>query len=328
MPALIAAAAAWIAVMEEPHRRFTVWPETSCGRPASSATWRAMLKPCSRVCCTQPQITSSISLGFTAGLRLSKAFTSSAERFSARTLRNTPPLERPIGVRTASTITTSVIAVLRKPLLGVVSLALGGHFLHASGRLVELAETGVLARALLDQVLEADEVGVLERTAQMRREADAQDQAHVGLVGGLHDLFLETARGLDHHGDHQAVDDFLLAEIPLALGLHRGDQPVAVFGHDLLRFALGIGLVLVETDAVFLAVALVLVHHVQRGLEVLAHAVRITLGEHVADVMAGVDAHHVLQIGRAHGPAEAFRDLVDLDEIGAVAQQRRPAAEI
>ena len=36
----------------------------------------------------------------------------SAERFSARTFRNMPPFERPIGVRTASTTTTSFMASL------------------------------------------------------------------------------------------------------------------------------------------------------------------------------------------------------------------------
>src|SRR3546814_20039572 len=33
------------------------WPDTACGRPASSAALRALLKPCPRVCITPPQIT-------------------------------------------------------------------------------------------------------------------------------------------------------------------------------------------------------------------------------------------------------------------------------
>ena len=106
-PVMICAAAACSACMDEPHSRFTVWPATWCGRPASSSALRPMFMPCSSVWFTQPQITSSTSFMSAAGLRLNSALISSADSTSARTLRNMPPFERPMAVRTPSMMTTS-----------------------------------------------------------------------------------------------------------------------------------------------------------------------------------------------------------------------------
>ena len=94
--------------MEEPQSRLTVCAATVRGIPASIAALRAIFMPCSSVWLTQPQITSSVSAIFQAGLRTISAFINSAESFSARTWRYMPFLERPIGVRTASTITASL----------------------------------------------------------------------------------------------------------------------------------------------------------------------------------------------------------------------------
>ncbi len=67
---------------------------------------RAIFRPCSRVWLTQPQITSSTSL-VSNWLRATKARTNSADKLSARTLRNIPFLVLPIAERTPSTMTTS-----------------------------------------------------------------------------------------------------------------------------------------------------------------------------------------------------------------------------
>src|SRR5512143_3544851 len=99
--------------MDEPQRRFTVCALTSFGIGVRSWANRATLNACSSVCWTQPQTISSISAGFTRGLRRSRALMTSADRVSARTLRKAPPLERPMGVRTASTTTASFMASLR-----------------------------------------------------------------------------------------------------------------------------------------------------------------------------------------------------------------------
>ena len=104
---MIAWAALCRACMEEPHRRLTVCAALVRGRPASMEMLRAMFIACSLVWFTQPQITSSVSSMFQLGLRSISAWISSADSFSARTLRNWPLRVLPIGVRTASTMTTS-----------------------------------------------------------------------------------------------------------------------------------------------------------------------------------------------------------------------------
>ena len=140
---MIDLAAACSAVMDEPQRRFTVCALTSLGMGVSSCAKRATLKACSSVCCTQPQMMSSISAGTTSGLRRRSALMTSAERFSARTLRNMPPFERPIGVRTASTTTTSFMASL--PVEAPAGPGQSGELLR--GR-VEGAQALVLLRGL------------------------------------------------------------------------------------------------------------------------------------------------------------------------------------
>jgi hypothetical protein len=45
-------------------------------------------------------------------------------------------------------------------------------------------------------------------------------------------------------------------------------------------------------------------------------------------VHAGVDADHVEQVSRAHGPAELFHDLVDGLEVGTVTHQHVETAEV
>ncbi len=108
LPVMIACAAVCSALMEEPHRRLTVCAALVCGIGVISDAMRAMFQPCSRVWFTQPQITSSTSAGSIFGLRASTPVIRLADRVSARTLRYMPPLERPIGVRPKSTITTSL----------------------------------------------------------------------------------------------------------------------------------------------------------------------------------------------------------------------------
>ena len=111
-PLIIPLVASCNACIEEPHKRLTVTAPVVRGIWVSNWALRAMLKPCSLVCCTQPQIMSSISAGSTPGLRSSNAVISAADIVSARTFLNTPAFERPIGVRTQSITTTSFIISL------------------------------------------------------------------------------------------------------------------------------------------------------------------------------------------------------------------------
>src|SRR5690606_13792444 len=97
---------------------------------------------------------------------------------------------------------------------------------------------------------------------------------------------------------------------------------------DLLLLAALVGLVGVETLAVLLTQTIGLVHDIHRGAGVVFHAIRETFSHHVTTVVASVHADHVHQVGRAHGPAEFFHDLVDTDEIGTVVDQASEAAEV
>ena len=75
--------------------------------PTSTATTRAMLKPCSPAGEPHPIITSSISVGASCGTCPSTAFTIEAVRSSGRTSTSDPLNARPIGLRAVATITAS-----------------------------------------------------------------------------------------------------------------------------------------------------------------------------------------------------------------------------
>src|SRR5512139_554882 len=119
-------------------------------------------------------MTSSISAGFTFGFRSRSAWMTAAERVSARTFRNMPPLERPIGVRTASTTTASLIGSLS----GVEGLPLPGEIEQLGGRFVELAEGRVLPGGG-GEGRGADRVGPAEDASPERREAEAVEESEV-----------------------------------------------------------------------------------------------------------------------------------------------------
>src|SRR6266581_1404315 len=144
-PALIARAAALTAPRPEEQSRLNVTPATETGRPASSAAIRATLRLSSPAWFAQPRYTSSTSAGSTPARRTTSR-TTSAARSSGRTSFNAPRW-RPIGVRTASTITASGIGLdLRGMVPSIASghldfgirsaarLIRGGCFTHPTGR--------------------------------------------------------------------------------------------------------------------------------------------------------------------------------------------------
>ena len=90
-PDWMARAAMPTASMPDPHRRLTVVPGTSTGRPASSAAMRATLRLSSPAWLAQPRITSSSRAQSTAGLRSIRARIGTAARSSARTDASAPP---------------------------------------------------------------------------------------------------------------------------------------------------------------------------------------------------------------------------------------------
>src|SRR5579885_1473659 len=70
--------------------------------------------------------------------------------------------------------------------------AVPGQLLQALGRLVAPAQGGV-TRQLLDDRPGADRIRPAQDPAAERREADAQDQAHVDVARLAHDALLEDA---------------------------------------------------------------------------------------------------------------------------------------
>src|SRR5207249_1191937 len=105
--ALIARAAALIAASPEAQRRLNVTPATETGSPARRAAIRATFRLSSPAWFAQPRYTSSTIAGSRPARRTTSP-TTSAARSSGRTSFRLPTC-RPIGVRTAPTMTASVI---------------------------------------------------------------------------------------------------------------------------------------------------------------------------------------------------------------------------
>ena len=106
-PARMARKAVFTAVKPEAHSRLNVTAGTVCGKPASKVAMRATLRLSSPAWLAQPRYTSSTAAA--SILFLSRMlFSTRAARSSGLTLARPPP-SAPIGVRTASTITTSFI---------------------------------------------------------------------------------------------------------------------------------------------------------------------------------------------------------------------------
>ncbi len=112
-------AASLIACRLDPQLRLIVTPPASTGKPATRLAILATSKPCSPCCWTQPHRTSSIAFGSIL-VRSIRAVITRAERSSDRTLRKYPlsAEARPIGVRTASTITARLMIYPRTLGLG------------------------------------------------------------------------------------------------------------------------------------------------------------------------------------------------------------------
>lgn len=83
---------------------FTVWAGTSCGNPAFIAAWRAGFCP-RPACSTLPMITSSTCSGATPARSKAARMTAAPSSVAETELR--APLNVPIGVRTALTMTAS-----------------------------------------------------------------------------------------------------------------------------------------------------------------------------------------------------------------------------
>ena len=106
-PAQTAAAALKFVCIDEPHWRSTVVPQTVSGQPATIGAIRPMFQPCSPICVTQPICTSSTSAG-SRSWRATRPFSTCAASSSPR-VPASDPFRLPIGLRTASTISASLL---------------------------------------------------------------------------------------------------------------------------------------------------------------------------------------------------------------------------
>src|SRR6267142_986779 len=111
-PLRIARAAVATASMLEPHRRFTVVPGTSFGKPDSRSAMRATFRLSSPDWFAQPKTTSSTAPQSTLAFLFIKALIGIAARSSARMAASVPPY-RPIGVRMASQMYAVSMGILR-----------------------------------------------------------------------------------------------------------------------------------------------------------------------------------------------------------------------
>ena len=115
-PTMMRSAAIAIACSPDEQKRLMVSADTSTGSPARNDAMRATFMPCSPSGIAQPRMTSSISFGSNWGTRSSAPLIATAANSSGRVARSVPLNARPTGVRTADTITTSLI--IQSPVLG------------------------------------------------------------------------------------------------------------------------------------------------------------------------------------------------------------------
>ncbi len=104
-PEITVAAANATACWLDPHARLTVVAGTDTGQPAAKTAVRATIPACSPTWLTQPHTTSSTVAG-SRPVRSVRAVSTWADRSTGWISDSAPP-RRPMGVRTASTITAS-----------------------------------------------------------------------------------------------------------------------------------------------------------------------------------------------------------------------------
>src|SRR5690349_12369975 len=110
-PVLMRSAAIAIDCKPDEQKRLIVIALVSTGKPARIAAARATFMPCSASGIAQPMITSSISEASRPGTRASDSLITAAPISSGRVVRNVPFGALPTAVRTADTITASLILI-------------------------------------------------------------------------------------------------------------------------------------------------------------------------------------------------------------------------
>ena len=110
-PAMMRSEARAMACRPEEQNRLIVIAAQVTGRPARRDATRATLFPCSASGIAQPRITSSISLGLSAGARRRTSLITAAAVSSGRVSRSVPRGALPTAVRAMETMTASFIVL-------------------------------------------------------------------------------------------------------------------------------------------------------------------------------------------------------------------------
>src|SRR6185295_10924426 len=172
----------------EEQKRLTVMPGTVFGQPARIAIWRAMFQPVAPSGLAQPMITSSTSSA-SSFARSSAACTTWPPIFAPCVMLRAPRQLLHNGVRAVETITASVIEPPR-----------GLRKFDEQGRRLPLRALIAFLKLLdgMQNLVQADRVGVEHRPAAVGREAVAGEVDHVDVGGAQGDALLKDVGAFVH----------------------------------------------------------------------------------------------------------------------------------
>src|ERR1700730_933173 len=139
-------------------------------------------------------------------------------------------------------------------LCGIENFAGGGHGAQALARAVDWAKARPVVAAI-DDGFEPQVIRVFERAAEIARQAEAENEAHVHLPRRSGDAILDTTRRLEDQRQHHSRGNLLLANAGLAIGLPGREQAHRLRVDVLARAAFRIVLVFIKAMAILLAKA-------------------------------------------------------------------------
>src|SRR6218665_2919622 len=264
-------------------KRLIVMPLADTGSPARSAIWRAMLLPVAPSGVAQHINTSSTSAP-SMPARSTAAFTACPPSVAPWVMLKAPFQLLASGVRAVETITAEVMVSSSGMRAGAVmgSTAWDGSVGRARsveglafGRQASQQRRGLPERAVVQRVLrealhrgdhveQTQRVGIAHGPAAVEREPVAGQVDHVHIGGTQRNAFLDDLRGLVHQREHQALHDFLVADLARR-DAERGAVLLQHLGHHLRRDRIALArLVVVPTGARLLAEAAQLAQQVGR----------------------------------------------------------------
>src|SRR5437588_230068 len=105
-----------------------------------------------------------------------------------------------------------VVPYLATLLSLVKSLALGRQPAHCF-RWMEPWPLALVAPELFQHIRQTEPIRPAQQATPERREADAQDQAHIHIARIANDAFRQYAARFDHHGQEEPIANLLGADV-------------------------------------------------------------------------------------------------------------------